>query len=65
MGEGGFELPEDYRNDDLSPAPWSQTKNHTRLDHPPIIYEKSSIKNNNYTIEKLILFFQFYFFYVK
>ena len=40
MGEGGFELPEDYRNDDLSPAPWSQTKNHTRLDHPPTLRER-------------------------
>ncbi len=26
MGEGGFEPP----------ATWSQTRNHTKLDHPPI-----------------------------
>lgn len=30
MGEGGFELPEVYRHDRLSPAPWSQT-NSTNL----------------------------------
>ena len=29
MGEGGFEPP----------TPWSQTKNHTKLDHPPIVSE--------------------------
>ncbi len=26
MGEGGFEPP----------ATWSQTRNHTKLDHPPV-----------------------------
>ena len=39
MGGGGFELPEDHRNDELSPAPWSQTKNHTKLDYPPTYSE--------------------------
>ena len=29
MGEGGFEPP----------ATWSQTRNHTKLDHPPVKIE--------------------------
>ena len=47
MGEGGFELPEDHRDGGFSPAPWSQTKNHTRLDHPPLITEDTDELNKN------------------
>ena len=39
MGEGGFEPP----------APWSQTKNHTKLDHPPLdkraVVQKDFVKS--------------------
>ena len=64
MGEGGFEPP----------APWSQTKNHTRLDHPPRELErliKDSIILNNLSLilktstEISNIFSNFNFFYLR
>lgn len=37
MGEGGCVRKSLKANPIEPPAPWSQTKNHTRLDHPPML----------------------------
>jgi len=40
MGEGGFVRASRYRKSSIEPpTPWSQTKNHTKLDYPPEISE--------------------------
>ncbi len=63
MGEGGFEPP----------ATWSQTRNHTKLDHPPIKYEGLidflCINNEKFSYYMLIIktkiFFRFLIFLLQ
>ena len=60
MGEGGFEPP----------TTWSQTRNHTKLDHPPFKIEQEFdnlcdnkvIKNHKKTTIRIQIFFRFLIF---